>query len=587
MATIGSRSQCLAALLMTILFVAGASPLAAARELPRDEETRTFYFHPNGAMHPSPGSVRTVWTEKGDDRPEAAFVSPPLDADLPIALDRSFRVHLDQRLALRDGAFETTLRITLLDRAGHPVAWQGEPVVLATATFESDRRARDATDLTIGSVHLPTPEPDGIADMLGGASATQLVETGGHVLCPGPQGSVSCAALHGDYGWGNIRPCREAYWRSVPAPSAAHEAVRGTGACDEKSAINLSRSAASSADDTARPGWWAAGHVARTAANETPRKPTPDEGWRDFAFDVTPHPALAAEHGALIVPAGHRLRIEHTLRVDGPPAVSAQRTHDRDARPLAHMALDAATPLLRAKLGEIVLGGRSFPPVEFDGAALARTLIDGQDFEDADRLANTESLAAYDSTWQLGSRDAPSRLEVRVLSPPPVERTILAESFDAGKGNWSLSGLWHVETGCLGARSGNASLQFNRADTCTYNTTASDGKPGRALGGASLTIDLTEYRHAATLRFWHRFDVESYSGAFDTMRVSLRCGTDVVKLASWDSRSLSPTPWLAEEFALDACLGSHATLHFEFDSIDGVANDHGGWAIDDIQVTAV
>jgi hypothetical protein len=98
---------------------------------------------------------------------------------------------------------------------------------------------------------------------------------------------------------------------------------------------------------------------------------------------------------------------------------------------------------------------------------------------------------------------------------------------------------------------------------------------------------VSDATYSAHLAFAHRFDVEAYGGFFDRMGVSYACdGGPERNLARWDSRDPSPTAWSHASFEVSECLGGSLQVAFDFNTVDAIDNAHGGWAVDDITVTA-
>lgn len=166
---------------------------------------------------------------------------------------------------------------------------------------------------------------------------------------------------------------------------------------------------------------------------------------------------------------------------------------------------------------------------------------------------------------------------------------VMADSFDPGPPNpyddgvgepWlaSAGSLWHLTK----ARSMHGyAAAFQDNGTRTYDL----GK--RVVGTLRVAVDLVDAQDAQ-LSFYAYRDVERSAGApVDLMRVLVRPETDstwtVVK--QWDSRTPLPRGWVFQRVDLNPFAGQRVDIAFHFDSVDGFANAHEGWYLDDIRVT--
>ena len=166
--------------------------------------------------------------------------------------------------------------------------------------------------------------------------------------------------------------------------------------------------------------------------------------------------------------------------------------------------------------------------------------------------------------------------------------TVFSANFDAGSApGWNKSSsaadLWRLSSDCIAAASGNFKLGFNRAaPNCDYDT------GGQATGWVrSPAINLSGFG-SATLLFSQFWQVESFNGEFDIMRVQVSSnnGSTWTTLQQWDARSGNPSGWLLEDFDVSAFISTQFRVRFEFDSVDGVSNNFQGWYIDDVEVIA-
>ena len=594
-----TRSQWVAIALTGITLAATAlagTPAASATHAEPIEADRIFYFHgDDGAAamregRPQAPAPRVV-VERDDGRAEASFASPILDKPLSIAREESFVVTLDEREAFHAGAFQTRLTIMLLDPHGGVLFWNGEPVVLAEATFEHQAEAALGDPLGV------EPVTSGIRGAAGSvlraaadsSSASQMHEKTTGAICPRQDASSNpyCDTLYGDYGFGVLRPC-DPHFRRTWAGGIARsvgDALGDDDACARHGAANASRDAAHAADAEGGDAFAHAAHALRAAANATDAEAREDEGWRTFRFDVRPHPMLQSDANAIIVPAGHRLFLMQELRAEDDARADLDETYRDGAMPVAVHALETIRPWAHISVGNTSVAGRSVPGMSLDPAGIARHHL-----ENATTLQPLDHLVANpvpSARWTFGDAGATSGLRIRTLTTVPEERPFFADGFDAGASSeWTFSGLWHVESGCLGARSPTASLQYNQGATCDYNVTDANGHAHPTAGIASVTVDLSHAQWSATLRFHERHHVESYQGAVDRMRVEYECAAGAGILDQWDSRDPGPTAWTERTYDVSACIGGAITLTFSFNSLDHIANDYGGWALDDITLNA-
>jgi len=171
------------------------------------------------------------------------------------------------------------------------------------------------------------------------------------------------------------------------------------------------------------------------------------------------------------------------------------------------------------------------------------------------------------------------------------QSTVFSEDFDAAAGGgeapgWNKSSatndLWRLASDCVSAPSGSFQLAFSRTSpNCDYDV-------GTASGWArSPNIDLSGAT-AATLKFDHFWETESYSGAFDVMevQVSANGGSTWSTIETIDSSDSNPAGYVSESLDVSSFISSSFRIRFMFDSQDGVNNDFLGWYVDNVEVTA-
>jgi PKD repeat protein len=159
---------------------------------------------------------------------------------------------------------------------------------------------------------------------------------------------------------------------------------------------------------------------------------------------------------------------------------------------------------------------------------------------------------------------------------------VLSQNFDGSTAipaGWTATGLWRVGADCLGAASPPNSLQFNSASTCTYNPLPSSGLATSPAFDISTTM-------APTLSFNTKYQVESYSGHTDQMKVQAKTATGAwTTLWTRDSTNPAQTTFTAVSLDLSAYKSTGTQIQFSFNSIDNYPRSHPGWAVDDVVVS--
>jgi hypothetical protein len=157
----------------------------------------------------------------------------------------------------------------------------------------------------------------------------------------------------------------------------------------------------------------------------------------------------------------------------------------------------------------------------------------------------------------------------------------LSQNFDGGTAipaGWTATGLWRVGSDCMGAASAPNSLQFNSASTCDYN-------PLRSSGFATSPAFDISSAPAPALTFSTKYQVESYSGHTDQMKVQAKTATSAwTTLWTRDSTNPAQTTFTTVTLDLSAYKSTATQIRFSFDSIDTCPRSHPGWAVDDVAV---
>jgi PKD repeat protein len=173
------------------------------------------------------------------------------------------------------------------------------------------------------------------------------------------------------------------------------------------------------------------------------------------------------------------------------------------------------------------------------------------------------------------------KLSNEASATPVANTNPLSQNFDGSNAippGWTATGLWRVGSDCLGAASPPNSLQFNSASTCDYN-------PLRSRGFAtSPTFDISA-ASAPTVTFNTKYQVESYSGHTDQMKVQAKSATGAwTTLWTRDSTNPAQTTFTPVTLDLSAFKSAGSQVRFSFDSKDAFPRSHPGWAVDDVAV---
>jgi PKD repeat protein len=157
----------------------------------------------------------------------------------------------------------------------------------------------------------------------------------------------------------------------------------------------------------------------------------------------------------------------------------------------------------------------------------------------------------------------------------------LSQNFDGSSAipaGWTATGLWRVGSNCLGAASAPNSLQFNSASACDYN-------PLRSSGFATSPAFDISTAAAPTLTFNTKYQVESYSGHTDQMKVQAKTATGAwTTLWTRDSTNPAQTTFAAVTLDLSSFKSTGTQIRFSFDSMDSYPRSYPGWAVDDVVV---
>jgi hypothetical protein len=170
----------------------------------------------------------------------------------------------------------------------------------------------------------------------------------------------------------------------------------------------------------------------------------------------------------------------------------------------------------------------------------------------------------------------------REVSPP-----LLEADFEAGPAGWTESGDSAGTRWELGAPDGFGPGTAHSGTTCWGTNLAGNYTLNADVTLRSPLIDLTGI-DAATLSFWHYYDIEPGIGAdlffdYGTLRIVDAGGTELAVLIA--NIAGSNTSWQPVSYPLPpAARGQPVRLEFRLFS-DELAADYAGWYLDDVRIT--
>lgn len=173
-----------------------------------------------------------------------------------------------------------------------------------------------------------------------------------------------------------------------------------------------------------------------------------------------------------------------------------------------------------------------------------------------------------------GPGAAPISLTVGVVT----DTVLFSEGFESGlPGDWSATGLWHVTSACpqSGPCDPTSWAYFGGDSICTYGVTA-QRQQGRLTMPSVVLPSLTP--GASITLHYCMYLVRESAPTFDLARV-LANGSTVI-----DQPTGPSTVWSTRTASLDALAGTTPSIAFDFDTIDGFANNFLGWQVDRVEV---
>lgn len=158
------------------------------------------------------------------------------------------------------------------------------------------------------------------------------------------------------------------------------------------------------------------------------------------------------------------------------------------------------------------------------------------------------------------------------------ESTILDEEFGAGTipSGWSATGLWHVTSACMHVPLCGAPgwAYFGSDSTCTYST---GSRAQGTLTSPALALPALGTGERLTLRYCSSMDNEDFT-TYD--RGIVRANGGLLEEAPNTNGA-----WESREIDLSGFAGQSTSLTWKFDTLDQFANEHGGWQVDNVEVS--
>lgn len=169
-------------------------------------------------------------------------------------------------------------------------------------------------------------------------------------------------------------------------------------------------------------------------------------------------------------------------------------------------------------------------------------------------------IVEFTVTVQMAGDDQDIPLSFMVGDPV----SIFADNFESGLGNWTTTGSWSA-----------TSSAFH-----SLTTSLTDSPSGEYNDDASTSATINGSYQAATLSFWHKYDIEDN---YDYGRVQVSANNGGwVTLASYDGLQSS---FSLVELDLSAYQGQDLRFRFMLETDYSVTED--GWYIDDVVLTGV
>ncbi|MBC7834237.1 MAG: S8 family serine peptidase [Phycisphaerales bacterium] len=154
---------------------------------------------------------------------------------------------------------------------------------------------------------------------------------------------------------------------------------------------------------------------------------------------------------------------------------------------------------------------------------------------------------------------------------------VLTEDFAAAPVGWTTTGLWHHSSLCPitpTCDGGSSWMAYNQDSNCNFNN---GGTNSGTMTSPMIALPPVPPGGTITMTYCSNLDTEpasSYDLAF------LFIGADQLdepsELDTWETRTVDLTSYA----------GQSVQLRFSFNTVDGIQNDHRGWQVDNISISA-
>lgn len=176
--------------------------------------------------------------------------------------------------------------------------------------------------------------------------------------------------------------------------------------------------------------------------------------------------------------------------------------------------------------------------------------------------------------------------------PARAQSVFYSESFESGLGNWTATGLWHLESDTDACASqvapfpdGSHCAYYGVAGACNYET----GAPNSGTLTMNAPIAIPSGGPAVQLHCWTRHETEFCGDAslYDLFNIeaSTNGGSSWSVIGSRCYIKFGPEDeWSVRGISLNAYQGQSLLLRFRFDTVDDFDNGHRGAFVDKIEL---
>jgi hypothetical protein len=190
---------------------------------------------------------------------------------------------------------------------------------------------------------------------------------------------------------------------------------------------------------------------------------------------------------------------------------------------------------------------------------------------------------SIDLELQVSSNEGSSNVALSLdTGGPGASNTLFFDDMESGAGNWTVSGLWHLQanSACVAPpyQSSVTAMAFNQEVTCNYSTGA------QAAGALTMSGDVAipALALAAELTWFDYIETETFAG-FDRYQVQVSTNGGGAWSVLLDGFAADAV-WNQETIDLSAFIGNSIRIRFVFDSIDSQFNTFDGWYVDDVRI---